>query len=156
MAKHRSRKIAGVSIANLRRIMKKVAWARAYVSLHCRDGLKDESMKTPMSFADSFISTDFPSANVRVAIGGCSSGRWLHLSGLRGRSHFTDQFQDVRRLSSVLSCCGRGVIKDCELTKPFYIQYVRWGGSQWHVGLMPTWTTYLRQNISQLIGPKWV
>ncbi len=42
-----SRKIAGVSIANPRRIMKKVARARAYASLHCSDGLKDESMKTP-------------------------------------------------------------------------------------------------------------
>ncbi len=45
MAKYRGRKIAGVSIANPRRIMKKVARARAYASLHCSGGLKDESMK---------------------------------------------------------------------------------------------------------------
>ncbi len=38
MAKYRGRKIAGVSIANPRRIMKKVARARAYASLHCSDG----------------------------------------------------------------------------------------------------------------------
>ncbi len=49
MAKYRGRQIAGVSIANPRCIMKKVARARAYASLHCRDGLKDESMKTPRS-----------------------------------------------------------------------------------------------------------
>ncbi len=62
MAKYRGRKIAGVSIANPRRIMKKVARARAFASFHGSDGLKDESMKTPRSFADSTISTDFPSA----------------------------------------------------------------------------------------------
>ncbi len=37
MAKFRGRKIASVSITNPRRIMKKVARARAYASLHCRD-----------------------------------------------------------------------------------------------------------------------
>ncbi len=58
MAKYRGRKIAGVSIANPRLIMKKVARARAYASLHCSDGLKDESMKILRSFADSTISTD--------------------------------------------------------------------------------------------------
>ncbi len=110
MAKYRGRKIVGVSIANTRRITKKVARARAYASLHCSDGLKDESMKTPRSFADSTISTDFPSANVRGAIGRCPMGRWQHLSGLRERSHFTDQSQAVRRLSSVFSYCDRGEI----------------------------------------------
>ncbi len=44
MAKYGGRKIAGDSIANPRRIMKKVARARAYASLHCSDGLKDESI----------------------------------------------------------------------------------------------------------------
>ncbi len=90
MAKYRDRKIAGVSIANPRRTMKKVA--RAYTSLHYSDGLKDESTRTPRSFADFIISTDFPSANVRGAIGGRPMGRWQHLSGLRGRSHFTVPF----------------------------------------------------------------
>ncbi len=71
MAKYRGRKIAGVSIANPRRITKKEARARAYVSLHGSDGLKDESMKTPRSFVDSTISTDFPSVNIRGAVGGC-------------------------------------------------------------------------------------
>ncbi len=66
MAKHRGRKSAGVNVANPRRIMKKVARA----SSHCSDGLKDESMKTLRSFADSTISTDFSSANVRGAIDG--------------------------------------------------------------------------------------
>ncbi len=108
MAKFRDRKIAGVSIVNPRRTMKKVA--RAYTSLHYSDGLKDASMKTPRSFADSTISTNFPSVNVRGAIGGRPMGRWQHLSGLRGRSHFTDQSQAVRRLSSVLSYCDRGEI----------------------------------------------
>ncbi len=106
MAKYRGRKIAGVSTANPRHIMKKVARARAYASLHCSDGLKDESMKAPRSFADCTISTDFPSANVRGAIGGCPMGR----SGLRGRSHFTDQSQAVRRLSAMFSYCDRGEI----------------------------------------------
>ncbi len=76
MAKYRGRKFAGVSIANPRRIIKNVAQARAYASLHFSDGLKEESMKTPRSFADSTISTDFPSANVREAIDGCPMGRW--------------------------------------------------------------------------------
>ncbi len=41
MAKYRGRKIAGVSIANPRRVVKKVARARAYPSFHCSDDLKD-------------------------------------------------------------------------------------------------------------------
>ncbi len=45
MAKHRGRRVTGVSTANPRRIMKKVARARAHPSLYYSDGLKDESMK---------------------------------------------------------------------------------------------------------------
>ncbi len=55
MAKHRGRKIAGVSIANPRHIMKKVARAQVYASLHCSNGLKDESMKNPRSFAVTLV-----------------------------------------------------------------------------------------------------
>ncbi len=107
MAKHRGQKIAGVSIANPRRIVKKVARVRAFASLHCSDGLKDDSMKISRSFADSTIFTYFLSVNVRGAIGGCPMGRWQHLSGLKGRSHFTDQSQALRRLSS---CCHTAIV----------------------------------------------
>ncbi len=99
--------IAGASIANPRRIMKKVSRTRANASLHCSDGLKDELMKTTRSFADSTISTYFPSVDVRGAVGGCQMGRWQHLSDFRERSHFIDQSQDLRRLSSALSYCER-------------------------------------------------
>ncbi len=97
MAKYRGRNIAGVSIANPRRIMKKVARARVYVSLHCSDGLKDESMKTLRSLADSTISIEFPLANVRGSSGGCPMERWQHFPELREKSHFTDQSHSVRR-----------------------------------------------------------
>ncbi len=73
MVKYRGRKIAGDSIANHRRFIK-VALARAYASLHFSDGLKDKSMKTPRSFADCTISTDFAFAKVRGAIGGRTLG----------------------------------------------------------------------------------
>ncbi len=43
--------------------------------VHSSDGLKDESMKTPRSFADSNISTDFSSANVRGAVDSRPMGR---------------------------------------------------------------------------------
>ncbi len=65
-------------------------------------------MKTPRSFADSTIFTDFPSANVREAIDGWPMGGWQHLSELKGMSHFTNKSQAVRRLSSALSYCERG------------------------------------------------
>ncbi len=69
MAKYRGRTIAGVSIVNPRRDMKKVTRAQTYTSLHCSNGLKDESMKIPRSFADFTVSTDSPSANGRGAVG---------------------------------------------------------------------------------------
>ncbi len=80
MVKYIRRKIAGVSIANPRRIMKKVARARAYPSLHCSDGVKDKSMKTPRSFADSTIWKDVPLAKVRGA-----AAKW------EGHSFFPDK-----------------------------------------------------------------
>ncbi len=95
MAKYRGRQMACVTYANPRRIMKKVVRARAYFNIHCSDGLTDESMKTLRPLADSTISSDFSSAKVRRAINGCPMERWQHLSGLRRRSHFTDQ--GVRR-----------------------------------------------------------
>ncbi len=42
MVKYKGRNIAGVSIENPRRIMKKVARARAFPLLYCSYGLKDD------------------------------------------------------------------------------------------------------------------
>ncbi len=67
MVKCIHRNIAGISIANPRRLMKKVARACAYPSFRCNDSLNDESMKTPWSLADFTICKDFPLAKVRGA-----------------------------------------------------------------------------------------
>ncbi len=83
MAKYRGRKIAGVSIANPRRIMKKVAWARAYASLHCSDGLKDELMKTPRFFDDSFADSPANSSALLDETSGKSYTELRNGKGLR-------------------------------------------------------------------------